>query len=93
MSQQGHYMTSMSANAYTLQKSNQASKPHTLVYSGSNNIYIKSAYTQLGPQQQQQQQQYQQQQAHNNLENNNISSYSTPLNSHLNKKLVYEVIV
>jgi hypothetical protein len=81
--------------------SSATSKPQTLIYSGSNNMYMK-AY------QQQQQQQHLHQGSHSNIMSKNPpiashqsnihnhspeSGYSTPVSNILNKKLVYEVIV
>ncbi len=81
------YFSSMSSSSYTnvthkppTQSGTVKPQPQTLVYSGSNNMYMK-AY--------QQQTQQMQQHHHHSPE----SGYSTPVGNLMSKKLVYEVIV
>lgn len=78
----------MSQNLVNANNSKQT--PQTLVYSGSNNVYIKS----YQPQHSQQMQSQQQYKNHQQLSSSDSpeSGYSTPINN-LSKKLVYEVIV
>lgn len=91
--QSNSYFSSASSYSAAMnsQESHTLGKPQTLVYNGSNNIYIKTY--------QHQPQQSQQRNLFTNISNNESleSGYSTPINTTnsttLNKKLVYEVIV
>jgi hypothetical protein len=67
-----------------LQQIQSKAAPQTLVYSGPNNVYIKT-YHQQGKS-------LQMPQSANKSDGTTESAYSTPVNN-ISKKLVYEVIV
>ena len=76
------YFTGVSSSSYAQQnkgslRHSHQTKPPTIVYSGSNNIYVKA---------------YQTSAQHLKSNTDNESGYSTPI-SNITKKLVYEVIV